>query len=85
MNATDMNTGKLVERPIIDSAYKYDLDLKPPNSDAWLYIGSSNIIEKYSSEKFKNCLDMVSQTGGSWRIIEAKTGKIIRANDKMIH
>jgi hypothetical protein len=79
--AKDANTGEFIKRPIIDSRYKYDLDLKPPESEVWQYVCSSNYIELFSTEKYTDYLKSVNEVGVLWRIIDVKKGKIVKTNE----
>jgi hypothetical protein len=74
----DSSTGRGIVYPWPRGArvlWKYDLLVH--NGDQWLYVASSNNRE---SRTFQNMTRTVEGGGGVWRIVEAKTGLIVRQN-----
>lgn len=84
INAYDICTGNLVSRPAVDAEIRYDFDIKKHSDKHWRYVHSSNYIEEFDTERFKIQLDHIEGRDCLWRIIDSKTGKVVKTNDKTL-
>jgi hypothetical protein len=71
----DLFTGRKITRPATIASMMYDFDFKKHNENTWYYINSSNDISAFNKQA-----DTVEERYGKWRIVEAKTGKIVKEN-----
>jgi hypothetical protein len=84
IDATDFFTGKEVKRPVVDSAFRFDFDVRQKTDKIWRYVNSSNYLEDYTNSKFGKHIQNVEKAGGLWRIVDVKTATVVMSNDKAI-
>lgn len=70
----DHYNGNDIFRPFPNATKRYDFDFRKIGSNIWRYINSTNDIKDFDQQ-----IISVLKHGGEYRIIEDKTGKVVRS------
>ena len=74
-NAIDFRTkSRIIKRPDKHALFIFDFDFRKNGSD-WHYLDSANQLSD-----FKQQISTTLKHGGQYRIIEVKTGRIVKSN-----
>jgi hypothetical protein len=71
----DHYSGMKISRPDPRSFLKYDFDFRKNGDIEWRYLNSGDTLSEFNEQAVSTVLN-----GGEYRIIVAKTGRIIKTN-----
>lgn len=77
-NAIDFRTKIKIIRPDKHALFIFDFDFRKAANDPWQYLSSAQL-----SSDFKQQISTTLKHGGQYRIVEVKTGRIIKSNQKV--